>query len=306
MVLLSSVIFLSMNETVHGVAFNESVTSVDFDANKERSELFRKVNNLLVSLGVVNEDVEKGKIRPGTILYMVYWYNRLAKNREEQEKVRDAAIAYLGTVSDDAVSMAKRILLGGTLHEESKRFAEALQFPEQTVDLVVVRGENGGTEIATIHRDNYPVGNALPGGFILDTDEDNELEVPAPLFAALRVAGGKILKLSNTQQKYHKGRDESGRSFVIVHGDTKEPAVKIYAEDDSGYIYRENPKSMLRPSDPRHLVNTRAFRCELVGELGDGLAWQKKSRIMTPKSSQVGLCFHTTANLSHIYLRRHR
>jgi hypothetical protein len=234
---------------------------------------------------------------------MIYWYNRLQNNQQEQARVTTNLIEYLGDTVPNAISLTQTLVSTPELVEAAKTFVETLMVPTKTVDLVITKpnsGDKRDKEVLCMERGYYPFGLALPGGIIKDSDEDNSLNLPADVFAALRVAGEKVLGLGDRAQ-YTLGTDAEGKSCYIVHGEQDSPSLRLYTQDAGGYHYRENIKSILRPSDPRHIVDTVGFRCELDGDVNGKLSWRNKSIIMDPREPVGGFAFgHHRELVAHI------
>ena len=237
---------------------------------------------------------QDGELRLQSIWYMIYWYHRLRNNPEEQTRIKQNLIEYLGSSAKDARLVTESLLADVSLRAPAIEYVETLLVPTRTVDLVVTRAgkeKDKNSDVLCQKRTYYPFGSALPGGLIRDDDEHNELNLPAHIFAALRVAGSKVLGLKEGTVRYSQQSDPRGRKYFLVRGKANTPAVRLFTEDEGGYRYRENIKSVLRPADPRHLVDTVGFSCELVGELTTPLVWRKKSAIMSSQARGGGFAF---------------
>ncbi len=237
---------------------------------------------------------EHGIIRPASLLYMVYWSHRLRNNPEEQKRVRRNLIEYFGTTADDPTVIAGLLFTDKHLLELAMEYVQTLLLPTPTVDLVIMRAsgeDEKDREVLCIERTYYPLGPALPGGLIRDDDEDNALGLTAPVYAALRVAGEKVLRLKAGEERYTRECDERGLESFLVRGVTEQPAIRMYTEDEGGYRFRENIRSVLRPSDPRHIVDTIAYKCEMIGDAQTGLAWRKRSEIMSTDPAARSFAF---------------
>jgi hypothetical protein len=265
--------------------------------------------NVLVESGVSPSSIESGDVRLSTILYMSYWFHRLNDLPLEQSSIRNDLKRYIGDAAPNAELAAERILTSEELRAGSKEYVTKYITPQKTVDLFVVREGSyqnvvsDEREVLCIQRGYYPFGNALPGGFIRDSDAANPLGVQAPVFAALRVASEKILGLRPEEVEYSKDVTSEGKERLLVR--KKEDttlAIAIHADETVGFHFRENIYNQLRPSDSRHLVDTRGFKCELIGELpANGLSWRKKGEIMSDTSSKGGLAFgHHREIIAHI------
>lgn len=251
-----------------------------------------QVGRVLCDCGVAPDQCAENLVRIPSVIYMVYWHHRLRNNLEEQSRIRKHLIEYIGASSLDVEKTVDRLLTNEDLFEKSREYAEKSLVPVKTVDLVIMKPEAQGVERETlcVGRTYYPFGAALPGGILRDSDESNDLNIPGSLFAALRVAGEKVLK-AGANVRFSKLEDSKGRVTYIVKGKDEQPFVKIYPEDQGGYRFKENIRTVIRPSDPRHIVDTIAYRCELVGAVGEEYSWKKKSEIMDPNVEMGGFAF---------------
>lgn len=260
---------------------------------EEIAKIHKLVTDKLVRETVPYEKIRDGEIRPQSVLYMVYWYNRLEGNAGEQERIEKHLSEYIGDTVPDSKALAENLVKNIDIAAAADSYVENLLVPARTVDLVVMKPgslESKTKDVLCMERGYYPHGLALPGGFIKDTDEDNPLGVDPKLFAALRVAGEKILNLKDNAV-YEKGQDSHGKECYLVHSKEGGTVVRIYPADAGGYHYRENLKTVIRPSDPRHIVDTTGFRCEIDGEVPKNLVWRSKSEIMSPESPTGGFAF---------------
>ena len=283
---------------------SEDFKNVSLDLEAKIHDIHGSISKALEAEGIPAEKILEGNIRPQSVLYMIYWFRRLKNNPEEQARIRQNLVEYIGTEAADPDALADKIFSNESLGEPSKEYVESLLVPTKTIDLVVTKNEpDGGKEVICAERGYYPYGLALPGGIIRDDDEDNEFDLPANVFAALRVAGEKVLGLESGA-RYTRKKDDHGREYFLVHGATELPAVRMYTEDEGGYHFRENIKSVLRPSDPRHIVDTVGFRCEIEGEPEGALEWRDKAAIMSPESPTGGFAFgHHREIFAHIIAR---
>jgi|GEM_PF-1085317 len=275
----------------------------DLDLETKIRAIHERVAAVLAAEGVGSEHLSEGGMRLPSVLYMAYWFHRLRNNKEEQERIRQNLIEYIGASVLDPAAVADTIFSDATIGESAQEYVETLLVPTKTVDLVITRAESArkkDKEVLCMEREYYPLGSALPGGIVRDQDEDNRLDLPAYVFAALRVAGEKVLGLGDKAQYFRK-TDDKGKEYFLVHGETEAPAMRLYTEDEGGYRYHENIKSVLRPADPRHIVDTIGFKCEIVGEPVGALAWRKKSQIMSPYEPAGGFAFgHHREIAAHI------
>ncbi len=284
---------------------SEQAEGSDTNPEAEIQTIHEQVATALVDHGVPLEKISDGNIRKQTVLYMVYWFSRLRNNTEEQARIRKNLIEYIGATAPDPSKVADALCSDAPLRESATKYVESFLVPTKTVDLVLSRAGSESErdkEILCLERTYYPQGLALPGGIIKEEDEDNDLNLPPQVFAALRVAGEKVLGTKNVH--YSQETDTHGKRFFLVRGETELPIVRLHPEDENGYRYSENIKSVLRPSDPRHIVDTVGYKCEVEGEPNGPLAWKRKSAIMSPNDETGGFAFgHHREIVAHITAR---
>lgn len=260
---------------------------------QEVNSVHKLVTDKLIRETVPQEKIDNGEIRPQTILYLIYWHNRLKDNNKEQARIDEHLSEYIGSTVPDSKALAENLTNNIDLSTAAESYVENLLAPAKTVDLVVMKPgslEDEKKEVLCLERGYYPYGLALPGGFIKDTDEDNELGLEPKVFAALRIAGEKILNIKSGAV-YGMVQDTSGKGCYTVQSPEGGAIVRIYPADESGYHFRENLNRVLRPSDPRHIVDTTGFRCEIEGEIPEGLTWRDKTEIMSPDAENGGFAF---------------
>lgn len=276
--------------------------TVDLEARM--NTIHGAVASELRTAGLPQETIDSGDIRLPSIVYMMYWYRRLRNNPEEQAAIRHHLTEYIGTSVPDSTALVDRLCQDHQFDGAAVEYVDTIMTPTPTVDLLVMREgaeSSGSKDVLCISRKYYPDGPALPGGIIKETDEDNPLGIAAKTYAALRVAGKKILGVTGEQAHFSEETDARGKKCFVVRGAEETPAVRIYPEDEGGYHIHENPKSVLRPSDPRHIVDTTGLRCELIGDVPENLQWRSKSEIMSPDSSTGGFAFgHHREIVAHI------
>lgn len=270
---------------------------------KQIHDIHAAVTLALRTEAVPPDQIAERYIRLPSVLYMVYWFRRLRNNTEEQNRIRQNLVEYIGSSSTDPLALANRLFANDDLWKPAKKYVETLLVPTKTVDLVITKAESRDKkdkEVLCIERSYYPLGLSLPGGIIRDDDEDNELNLPAHVFAALRVAGEKVLGVKN-KARYSRETTPNGQVHFLVRGEKDLPAIRLYPEDEGGYRYRENIKSVLRPADPRHIVDTIGFKCEIEGEPEENFTWENKSAIMSSDAPSGGFAFgHHREIVAHI------
>lgn len=242
--------------------------------------------NILISFGINENLFNQEIIRSHSILYMFYWFDRLKNNKEEQNIVAKNIQQYLKESSltfDEIIHHEKFV----DLLSLSKDYVTNQITPVQTVDLVIER--NNKTNISTnekevllFERPYFPHGISLPGGLLEDSDEDNPLNLDAKTFAALRIAADKVLFLDKKDRKYKINHKENGEIFYSVESINGTKKIIIHPTNIYGYSIKENLQSVLRPSDPRHLVDTIGFKCELIDDTNEhqDYFWESKQNLL--------------------------
>lgn len=228
----------------------------------------QEAKKLLIQSGVDESLFDSEKLRVHSMLYMIYWLNRLQNNQEEQQGIKNNLAQYLSRSSlplEDITHSANY----EQLVQLSEKYVAQEIVPVQTVDLIIekagIHDENSNQrEVLLFERPGFPEGISLPGGIVEDSDEENELGIDQKTFAALRVAAQKVLYLDKTQRNYRINYKEDGEVYYSVENETGSKKIIIHPTNIYGYAIKENLKSVIRPSDPRHLVDTIGFKCELI------------------------------------------
>lgn len=235
------------------------------------STLLKKSIDLFINNGVASHLIDNEQIRPYSLLYMIYWIDRLKNNQEEQNKVISSLNEYLQrysgntSLSFDSLSHSNDYPV---LLEFSQQYQKNEIIPVQTIDLVIERNINNNNaeskEVLLFEKDGFPKGICLPGGLVEDSDENNLLGIDQKTFAALRIAATKVLYLPQENIIYKINHKEDGEVYYSVENKEGTKKIIIHPMDIYGYSIKENLKSVIRPSDPRHLVDTMGFKCEII------------------------------------------
>ena len=226
------------------------------------SKIIKEATQLLINIGIDESLIQNERIRVPSLLYMVYWIDRLKNNKEEQSGVKNSLNTYLSRASLDIEKLTNSKDYNVLLNLSTKYVKHEL-VPVQTVDLVIER-DNSSKEVLLFERPSFPKGISLPGGLVEDSDEDNVLEIDQKTFAALRVAAQKVLYLDKNERNYKINEKEDGEIYYSVENDTGSKKIIIHPKSIYGYSIKESLNSVIRPSDPRHLVDTIGFKCEII------------------------------------------
>lgn len=236
------------------------------------SETLEKAKEILISNGLNEELVANEKIRIHSLLYMVYWMDRLKNNKEEQTQIKNNLVAYLNRATTNTLNIDS--LMASSSYPQlinlSQQYIQNEIVPVQTVDLVIekntIQGNTQLKEVLLFEREKFPQGISLPGGLVEESDEDNELNIDQKTFAALRVAAEKVLYLKKEDRHYKTYQKENGEIFYSVENKSGNKKIIIHPQNVYGYSIHENLKSVIRPSDPRHMVDTVGFKCEIIDD----------------------------------------
>src|SRR5260221_4062280 len=71
----------------------EKVLAIDPEA--EAKQIQQLVNAELIAGGVPEGKITAGEMRSPSVLYMIYWYNRLHNNEEEQRRIGEHLVEYI-------------------------------------------------------------------------------------------------------------------------------------------------------------------------------------------------------------------
>lgn len=273
------------------------------DPKIEIQQIHDLLSEKLVQNGVSADNIGKRGLLLPSVIYLVYWHHRLRNNKAEQSRIATDLSEYIGNSVSDRQYITQVLVSDEEVIVTAQKYVESYLVPTRTIDLVIMPSSQE-KKVLCLQRGYYPFGIALPGGFIRDTDETNQLGIAPELFAALRVAAEKVLKLSAKQAIYKEESNPDGTTSYLVHGPSGKTTVKIFPVDQGGYRYSESPRSIYRPSDPRHIVNTVAYRCEVDGPVDDDFIWRDKDDIMSPESYLGGFAFgHHREIVAHILSR---
>lgn len=209
-------------------------------------------------------------------LYLIYWYDRTKNNPTNHAQAYQNMLDYFGKEKDDLVHT---ILENQELQELAKEHVENESLVHQTIDLYIEKNVWEESEILTLSRPIFPKWPALIGGLLQESDFENPLWIDAQAFAALRIAGEKIFQ--NPQLRYGIEKDEVGglKYYVETIWNTHKICLS-FSEISEAYRYKDEVKKMVKPSDPRHIVDTKIFRLEYTGEVQWNIQWRNESELM--------------------------
>lgn len=262
------------------------------------SPTLKKAQDNLISKGIAESRIASGEVRVHSLLYMIYWFHRFEKDDEEKEKMLNCIQKYLQESSFDLTSIQEK-LDEKIIHLANHYVKQEIQ-AVQTVDLIIerTRQDSNEKEVLLFERTPFPQGVSLPGGLVEESDEHNELGIDAKTFTALRVACQKVLHLDFKKEAlFKKSWNEQGQLFYSVENKSGTQKILIHPYDVYGYRIKENLNTVFRPSDPRHLVDTVGFKCEIIDETQDAYQeyfWESKSDILknTRQHSSLPFAFH--------------
>lgn len=262
--------------------------------NTQYSEIYPKTN----------KQEEKTKLElissvyTDTIMYMVYWYIRLERKPQEQKSIKESLKNYLW-IDEKYINI---IINDIPFREKSIEYVENKMASKPTIDIVLLRENNWKKEIWVIERKRYPLWLALPGGFIHDEDESNELNIPAHIYATLRVWWEKILNEENPTFWIEK--DENDKEYYFVSNSDQSKKLKLYKKDIKWYKYKDHLDRIIIPSDPRHLVDTIWFEMYYEWEELKTLNWESRETIMNSENKKWWFIFnHHREIVAHLSSR---
>ncbi len=231
------------------------------------SNILRKATKLFVKNGIDENLILNSKIRVPTLLYMIYWIDRLKNNKEERTSIQHNLANYLKRAQLNMASIIDNEDYDSLL-ELSRKYVKEELIPVQTVDLVIEKYNevSKSKEVLLFARSRFPQGVSLPGGLVEESDEDNPLQIDQKTFTALRVASEKVLSLDKNDRNYKINKKDNGEIYYSVENNTGSKKIILHPKNIYGYAVLENLKSVIRPSDPRHLVDTVGFRCEIIDD----------------------------------------
>lgn len=245
----------------------------------------------MVNLGVDQLLIDNNKIRVSSFLYMIYWINRLQHNEEEQLNIIHLFNQYMDKSNIEFIKV-KNSNHYDTLVKLSDYFVNYDILPVQTVDLVIERNLNNHKEVLLFDRPKFPFGISLPGGIVHDSDESNPLNADPKIYAALRIAADKVLYLNENERIYEKFINSKNELSFIVRDKLNSKKIIIHPQQIYGHSIKENIKSVIRPSDVRHLVQTTGFKCEIFDNSSkQEYFWESKSNLLSNNIQNVNKRF---------------
>ena len=251
------------------------------------NNILKDAEALFVKHGLDEKLFLNERIRVPSLLYMVYWFDRLKNNSEEQSNVKNNLIGYLGrTQSNLDIDELLNSSDYNQLLDLSQKYIKEELVPVQTVDLIIeketTKNNSNLKEVLLFERQKFPKGISLPGGLVEDSDELNELGIDQKTFAALRVAAEKVLYLNKDERVYKINKNDEGDISYSVENNTGNKKIIIHPKNIYGYSIKENLNSVIRPSDPRHLVDTIGFKCEIIDDDNKEKEyfWESKSNLL--------------------------
>lgn len=241
----------------------------------------KQTDDILINYGLDEIFIHNKKIRSETVLYMVYWFNRLKNNIEEQQKITNNLMSYFDRVSVDGSFIFQKEIFD-TLLDISQQYIKDEATAQPTIDLVIQRETNGSKEVLLMNRNKFPQGFVLPGGIVQDEYENNSLNVESKIYTALKIAAEKVLNLQPHDCIYEKLINDKSEEYFVVKNKTDTKKITIHPQDIYGYSIKENIKAVLRPLDPRHIVDTIGFKCELIDNdvSNKNYYWESKENLL--------------------------
>lgn len=219
-----------------------------------------------------------------SLLYMTYWFHRF-RDPARKATVRDNISQYLCVVPSHPV--VDSLLTDANIKSGITEWMDRGVVVRKTIDVLVTREVNSERQILTIDRSVFPAGISLPGGLLRDDDEHNDLGIPGNLFAALRVAGTKVLGSANPTYGIS---EQDGRKYYFAQNETGNEA-RIFMDRTISHAYRDHLKDIAVPSDPRHIVDTVGFLVEISKSEEITGRWLPDSVITTPYANEGTFAF---------------
>jgi hypothetical protein len=221
------------------------------------------------------------------------------KDPDQKEKIVSAICEYVYWDYTSNMQQIDLLLQSDILKNQAQEYVENQIIPNKTIDLVILKWEGDSKEILVSHREMYPAWLALPGWFLIDTDESNSDNIPAYIYASLRIAGSKVLPWN----KFIYGVNFEEKYYFIK--DDLESEVRIAFRNANGYRFTDNLTYMTVPSDPRHMVDTVGVQCELIGNSSDKyLVWRPKKDILDQNIEKWWFIFwHHREIVAHLWAR---
>lgn len=275
----------------------------ELDPEKIYSETNNLITDILWSSDHIDDKNLERSIYSSSVLYMTYWYHRLKNKPEERNQIFISLAQYFWFDWEEQHNKLREFLLNPKLIMYAEKNILSL-VPKRTVDIFIRRESQNWYDVLCWERNIYPVWNALPWGFILDEDNDNPLWIDDYLFAALRIGWQKILWWG--ELTYGQETDNQNKHYYYVRNDDTWESLQLYFENFEWYRYKDHLKSILFPSDPRHMVDTIwiELKYQWNNQEKNGLFWKSKTEIMDEKNQKWWFVFwHHREIVSHLISR---
>ncbi|MCH8619511.1 hypothetical protein [Undibacterium sp. TS12] len=276
---------LSDNITSSGTVLKISPSLSDAQTDDVANMVLDILNNYAVNLDTKNFPAS---LYAESLLYMVYWFHRL-RDPVRKEDIADCVGRYLNQAPGSEV--VKALLSDQQLKVQAKQRIDQGVMVRKTVDVLVMRDGQHGREFLTLDRAVFPEGIALPGGLLVDEDEQNASGIPGNIFAALRVSASKVL---GTATPEYGIAEEGGRKYYFARNQTAKGEgneARIYMDRTVTHSYRDHLKEIAVPSDPRHIVDTIGFLVEITDTGKVHGRWLPESVITTPYAKEGSFAF---------------
>jgi len=271
------------------MTINPSSSLPDVQTDGAAENVLEILNKHSVSL---NTQSYPASLYAESLLYMIYWFHRL-RDPVRKNGIEDSIAKYLNLAYESAV--VKALLSDQQLQVQAKQRIDQGVMVRKTVDVLVMRDGENGREFLVLDREFFPEGMSLPGGLLQDEDEQNEIGIPANVFAALRVTGSKVFGFLAPEYGI---AEAGGRKYYFVRSEVKDGAkreakneARIYMDRTVTHGYRDHLKEIAVPSDPRHIVDTVGFLIEIADTEGVEGRWLPESVMTTPNAKEGAFAF---------------
>lgn len=282
---------------------SENTQGDTLDLNTLYADTHGLIMDILWASDAIDDKILERSIYSSSVLYMTYWYHRLKNKKEEQECIFQALAQYFWLHGEKQYEKLREFLSNSNLMRYAEKNIISL-VPKRTVDIVIRRENMSGSEVLCWERKIYPLWTSLPWWFILDEDGDNSLWIDDYLFAALRVWWQKILWGWNLI--YGQEKDDENKEYYYVKNHGTWETLQLYFENFEWYRYKDHLKSILFPSDPRHLVDTIGIELFYNGKNleNQGFFWKSKQEIMDGENQKWWFVFwHHREIVAHLLSR---
>ena len=78
------------------------IPQIDKNLEEQIAGTHERIRNLLLNQEIPSEQIAEQYIRLPSVLYMVYWFHRLRNNPQEQVRIKEHLVEYIGPSTENS------------------------------------------------------------------------------------------------------------------------------------------------------------------------------------------------------------